>query len=302
MFKHNYITLINIFIFNKIMKSKTVLKKPPLPFNGNKKNWFKYFQQAFKDDLFNIKDNTIIIDLFGGSGILSHWFAHQYPHNKIIYNDYDNYMSIYTSDNINKLNELLNKIRNIIISKGIKKAEKIDDTTEIFELIKQYYQNYEENYKISNLLTANLCYNNGKLHIKTQLFNKVIKENYEYNENYIINQKNIQIIHEDYKNVIEQFKDNNNIFYILDPPYLATEKCYYNDFWGIDNNIDVIRLLMFNKCIIFESDKSQILSLLKLLKEYVDFDYITTDLKNFINRNSKNKEYAIISNINKNNN
>ena len=59
---------------------------------------------------------------------------------------------------------------------------------------------------------------------------------------------------------------------------------------------------MFNKCIIFESDKSQILSLLKLLKEYVKFDYTTTDLKNFINRNSKNKEYAIISNINKNNN
>lgn len=289
------------------MKSKTVLKRPPLPFNGNKKNWFKYFQQAFKDDLFNINDNTIIIDLFGGSGILSHWFAHQYPHNKIIYNDYDNYMSIYTADNINKLNELLNKIRNIINLKGIKKGKKINDTTEIFELITQYYPDYEQNDKINNVLSANLNYANRKIKTNGDLYNKIIQSNYEYNENYIINQKNIQIIHEDYKNVIEQFKDkicetnqqakSFNIFYILDPPYLATEKCYYNDFWGIDNNIDVIKLIMFNKCISFESDKSQILSLLKLLKEYVKFDYITTDLKNFINKNSKNKEYAIISNI-----
>lgn len=295
MFKYVY------FIFNQIMKSKTIFKKPPLPFNGNKKNWFKYFQQAFKDDLFNINDNTIIIDLFGGSGILSHWFAHQYPHNKIIYNDYDNYMSIYTADNINKLNELLNKIRNIINLKDIKKAEKINDTNEIFKLITQYYPDYEQNDKIYNILSSNLCYTNRKIKDNYNLYNNLRLSNYEYNENYIINQKNIQIIHEDYKNVIEQFKDNNNVFYILDPPYLATEKCYYNDFWGIDNNIDVIKLLMFNKCIIFESDKSQILSLFKLLKEYVKFDYITTDLKK-LNPNSKNKEYAIISNINKNNN
>ena len=93
-----------------------MFKKPPLPFIGNKNKYIKYINVILIPYLKHnglIDDKTIIVDVFGGSGILSHIFAFNFPNNQIIYNDYDNYTQYLKHDNLIKLNKILHYLRNI---------------------------------------------------------------------------------------------------------------------------------------------------------------------------------------------
>lgn len=64
--------------------------KPPLPFVGNKKAYLKLFRQKLESTGIDWNEWTIV-DLFGGSGILSHNFKHRYPRARVIRNDFDDY-------------------------------------------------------------------------------------------------------------------------------------------------------------------------------------------------------------------
>ena len=60
----------------------------PLPFQGQKRR----FKNEFKAALNEFSNNATYVDLFGGSGFLSHTVKQHYPDAKVIYNDYDNYV------------------------------------------------------------------------------------------------------------------------------------------------------------------------------------------------------------------
>ena len=47
----------------------------PLPFQGQKRR----FQTSFKEALKSFSDAPMFVDLFGGSGLLSHWAKEQFP-------------------------------------------------------------------------------------------------------------------------------------------------------------------------------------------------------------------------------
>jgi len=79
----------------------------PLPFVGQKRN----FARPFIKVLEQYPDGTTFVDLFGGSGLLSHIAKHQKPHSKVVYNDYDNYRERLVR--IPETNELLAKLREI---------------------------------------------------------------------------------------------------------------------------------------------------------------------------------------------
>lgn len=66
--------------------------KSPFPFQGQK----RFYAQKLIDYDFGklINDKTIIVDVFGGSGLMSHVFAYKYPKNKVIYNDYDHFYEV----------------------------------------------------------------------------------------------------------------------------------------------------------------------------------------------------------------
>ena len=60
--------------------------KAPLPFLGQKRNFVKLVRQL------DFSGKTVV-DLFGGSGILSQTIKQQNPTSRVIYNDFDNYQS-----------------------------------------------------------------------------------------------------------------------------------------------------------------------------------------------------------------
>ena len=90
------------------MLKKKIFTTAPLPFQGQKRKFLKQFKPA----LLQYSENATYVDLFGGSGLLSHTVKSIYPDARVIYNDFDNYRE--RLQNINKTNQLIADIRIII--------------------------------------------------------------------------------------------------------------------------------------------------------------------------------------------
>ena len=86
-----------------------IYTQAPLPFMGQKRRWNKEFKAALLKDF---GDCHTFIDLFGGSGLLSHFTHTVRPDATIIYNDYDNYSQRLAA--IPTTNALLRDLREIL--------------------------------------------------------------------------------------------------------------------------------------------------------------------------------------------
>ena len=84
-----------------------VYNQAPLPFQGQKRKFLKEFKIALND----FKGATFI-DLFGGSGLLSHTAKSIFPGARVIYNDFDDYSK--RLRHVKSTNALLAKIRSIV--------------------------------------------------------------------------------------------------------------------------------------------------------------------------------------------
>lgn len=82
----------------------------PLPFVGQKRMFAREFIQVLK----RYPDDAVFVDLFGGSGLLSHITKYQKPGATVVYNDFDNYRQ--RLENIPRTNVLLDKIRAVVAS------------------------------------------------------------------------------------------------------------------------------------------------------------------------------------------
>lgn len=89
----------------------------PLPFVGQKRMFASEFRKVLK----RFSDKTVFIDLFGGSGLLSHITKRERPDATVIYNDHDNYRE--RLGNIHRTNELLEDLRET--AKGYPRHKKI---------------------------------------------------------------------------------------------------------------------------------------------------------------------------------
>jgi len=86
----------------------------PLPFQGQKRNFLKQFSELVNQ----LPDDSVIVDLFGGSGLLSHTAKQLKPAAKVVYNDFDNYTE--RLNHIDQTNELISKLyKHILLSKHL---------------------------------------------------------------------------------------------------------------------------------------------------------------------------------------
>ena len=79
----------------------------PLPFMGQKRRFLKEFKQAL-----NEMQGNVFIDLFGGSGLLSHTAKSIRPDAQVVYNDFDDYHTRLL--HVNKTNRMLEVIRDLV--------------------------------------------------------------------------------------------------------------------------------------------------------------------------------------------
>lgn len=227
----------------------------PLPFMGQKRMFAKEFIKV----LGQFPSSTVFVDLFGGSGLLSHITKCVRPDATVVYNDFDNYRQRLA--NIPVTNVLLSDIRRI--TEGIPRNKRIIGETrnKVFARIEKEEKEYGyvDYITISaSLLFAMKYVLNLESMKKETLYNVIRQTDYPEAVDYL---KGITVTCEDYKKVFEHYKDVPDVVFLVDPPYLSTEVGTYKMYWRLADYLDVLNVLKGHSFVYFTSNKSSILEL-----------------------------------------
>lgn len=231
----------------------------PLPFVGQKRMFAKEFIKVLEQ----FPDNAVFVDLFGGSGLLSHIAKRQKPNAKVVYNDFDNYR--YRLEAIPNTNALLADIRKF--ADGIARHKAIEGEARelIFERLEQEQRTngYIDFITISSSLLFSMKYVSSIEEMRKEtLYNNIRKSDYQPCPDYL---QGIEIVSCDYKELFEQYKDTPHVVFLVDPPYLSTEVGTYNMYWRMSDYLDVLTVLKEHAFVYFTSNKSSIVELCEWL-------------------------------------
>ncbi|MBQ4503974.1 MAG: DNA adenine methylase [Alistipes sp.] len=231
----------------------------PLPFVGQKRMFAKEFIKVLEQ----FPDNAVFVDLFGGSGLLSHIAKRQKPNAKVVYNDFDNYR--YRLEAIPNTNALLADIRKF--ADGIARHKAIEGEARelIFERLGQEQRSngYIDFITISSSLLFSMKYVSSIEEMRKEtLYNNIRKSDYQPCPDYL---QGIEVVSCDYKELFEQYKDTPHVVFLVDPPYLSTEVGTYNMYWRMSDYLDVLTVLKEHAFVYFTSNKSSIVELCEWL-------------------------------------
>lgn len=230
----------------------------PLPFMGQKRKFLKQFKPALND----FPADATYVDLFGGSGILSHTVKGFYPNAIVVYNDYDNYRERIL--NIDKTNQLISDLRMIL--KGYPKDKRIEGNfrTQVIDRIRQEdTRGYVDYITISSSILFSMKYalSLGQFEKET-LYNCVRQSDYNA-DGYL---DGLEVVSMCYKDLFVRYKDLPNVVFLVDPPYLSTDVSTYKGYWKLKDYLDVLQVLDGTKYFYFTSNKSSIIELCSGLK------------------------------------
>ena len=226
----------------------------PLPFQGQKRRFLKPFKEALK----KFSPTATYIDLFGGSGLLSHTVKQYYPDANVIYNDFDNYSQ--RLDNVEKTNNIIGDLRQIL--KDYPDAKRIvgDVRYQVIDRLKQE-KGFVDFITISSSLCFSMNYGTTLEHFeKDSLYNNVRQSNYKC-DGYL---EGVNRVKKDYRDLFAEYRNHNNVVFLVDPPYLSTDTTTYNrtDYWKLTDYLNVLKVLEDTSYFYFiTSNKSQIIEL-----------------------------------------
>lgn len=246
-----------------MIKYKDIIKTPPLPFLGNKRSALRHLYDEFKN--IELDEDLIIVDAFGGSGLLSNFFKQLFPKNRVIYNDFDGYTerlkkyeateNFYYNlvDKLNKIKklEIINRYKQKLTEEQVKilveeieKAdeEKIDKKTIISK------------FKIRGIVTDRELRDTDSYYYTTKSFTPYKKECL----------KGVEVVRKDGIDLINEYKDKKALF-LLDPPYTHTTTVTYKDELSLYDFILLYEDLLKNnsKFILFYAENSSMYDIVK---------------------------------------
>ena len=226
----------------------------PLPFQGQKRRFLKPFKTALNE----FSPTAIYIDLFGGSGLLSHTVKSYYPDATVIYNDFDNYSERIA--NVGKTNALLTDIRTICARQPARK-ERLDENIRL-EIIARIEaeKGFIDWVTISSSVLFSMNYVTSLEQLKKEKFyNKVRLSDYKA-DGYL---DGVNIVRKDYRKLFEEYKSHSNVVFLVDPPYLSTDCSTYSrpDYWKLSDYLNVLKTIEDQSYFYFTSNKSQIIEL-----------------------------------------
>lgn len=229
------------------------ISKAPLPFQGQKRMFLNQYRQALEE----LRHNTVFIDLFGGSGLLSHVTKRTLPKATVVWNDFDNYLA--RMERVDETNELLSKIRKIVEESEVEYLERIPDTYVV--KIKQVLTKT----KYIDFISIGRTFNFAGQVIKNindvnekGSFNRVPQSNYYIPENYL---RGVSRVRKDYKDLLLQYRQQEGVVFIADPPYPNTDTKSYTEDWSTEDHKELMDLLDGLTFIYFTSDKNNIIDL-----------------------------------------
>lgn len=241
--------------------------KPPLVFMGNKKNMLKHIKQVLQDMQGDgyINDETIFLDVFGGSGLISHNIKQWYPKNRVIWNDYDNYQK--RLDGISDTEILRAKIYEVFgINDSQEKATQAQKQ-EILDFIKDFESkgHYVDYVSLSTyLLFCGTYADSFETLSKHGFYNRIPKGALCEAKDYL---QGVERVQQDFKALLDSYSHIQNKILILDPPYLQTQVGNYKDCFKLGQFFDLIQRVS-RPYIFFGSENSDIVESFEYFKAH----------------------------------
>lgn len=251
-------------IEGKTMANKKTFKQAPLPFIGQKRMFLKHVEIVLNKHIDGDGEGWTIVDVFGGSGLLSHTAKQLKPKATVIYNDFDGYAErLNHIDDINRLRQIIFNYLHGIIPKNGRLSKEIK--VEIINKINDF-----NGYKDLNCLASWLLFSGQQVGSIEALFAKdfwhcVRQSDYPTAEGYL---DGIEIISESFHKLIPRYQNQDKVLLLLDPPYLCTRQESYKQATYFDL-IDFLRLIHLTKppYIFFSSTKSEFIRFIGYLVE-----------------------------------
>ena len=265
--------------------------KAPLPFQGQK----RFFMKEFKNVLEKTQGVKIVVDLFGGSGLLSRIAKDTLLGARVIYNDFDNYTQRIL--NIKTTNKILKDIS--VILKDYKKLERLspEDKNKILDIFKKYEESksFVDYVTLSSSVLFSSNYANSLEEMEKQtMWNRLIFS-YKESKEYL---NGLEIVSCDYKDLFDKYKNEDGILFIFDPPYLTTDIKSYNNvnYWTLADYLDIILLTKCKNFIFFTSNRGNLIDLVKWLNDNFNINILEGNIierKNTLNKNAYYTDYMI---------
>ena len=274
-----------------------IRKKIPLPFQGNKSRHIEHLIQYIT----HCPAHTFI-DLFGGSCFLSYVVHRLKPQAHVICNDYDNYRQRLM--NVETTNQLIDTIASIVTTKHNTKLS-AEETQQIRDIIKRFQT--ENKFIDSITLSGALCfsgnYQSSVDDLLTQAYYNKLPKNHLETQWYLDALQGIEFVRQDWHELFNQYKDDPNVCFIADPPYLGTDKSSYSsNFWGLNDSMDTVLILKHPFFVYYTSEKSEILPLIEFLNRGYQPNnpityQITTIQRSGLNYHSKSWQDIMLVNV-----
>ena len=276
----------------------SIKRKVPLSFQGNKSKHIDHFINYITDC-----PATTFIDLFGGSCYLSYVVHQLKPQAKVICNDFDNYRERLI--NVETTNQIIDSIRSITTTKKETKYTP-EETQQIKDIIKGFQSNnsFIDSVTLSRCLcfSGNYCSTIDELLKQTIYYNSLPKNHYE-TQWYLDALQGIEFVRKDWYELFNQYKDDDMVCFIADPPYLGTDKSPYSSkFWGLGDSMDTVLILKHKFFVYYTSEKSEIIPLIEFLnREFLTTEPITfqtlTIQRSGLNRSAKSWQDIMLVNL-----
>ena len=231
----------------------------PLPFIGQK----RMFAREYIKVLEGFKDARVFVDLFGGSGLLSHITKCKRPDATVVYNDFDGYRERLA--NIPRTNLLLADLRGI--AKDVPRLKPIKGAARerILERLEREEREwgYVDYITLSSSLMFSMKYKTNLEGMRKEtLYNTIRMTDYPLCADYL---DGLAVVSCDYRELYERYKDVPGVVFLADPPYLSTEVGTYKMYWRLADYLDVLNVLKDKPFVYFTSNKSQIVELCEWL-------------------------------------
>ena len=227
----------------------------PLPFQGQKRRFIRQIEEMAKQQ----KKGAVFVDLFGGSGLVSHTIKRARPDCRVVYNDYDHYSE--RLEHIGRTNEMLAALRPLVAP--VPHKMRIDEPvrSQVVKEVKRWHESgYVDWFSISSNLHFTMNYShNYEEFSKQTLYNRVRQDDYNA-DGYL---EGVEVVSMDYRRLFDQFRLVPDVVFILDPPYLSTDCGTYksDNYWRLSDYLDVLKCLQGTRFVYFTSSKSTIVEL-----------------------------------------
>ncbi|WP_423972352.1 hypothetical protein [Glaesserella parasuis] len=224
------------------------------------------FLQHFGKLLENIPNDGegwTIVDVFGGSGLLSHTAKQLKPQARVIYNDFDHYAERlrYIPD-INQLRQQL-----AVALADCPKGKRLDKTKklQLIGIIEAF-----KGYKDPHILCSWLLFSGQQVKNLEELYAQdfwhcLRQSDYPSADGYL---EGVEIVCESFHQLVPCFSGKEKVLLVLDPPYLCTKQESYKQATYFDL-IDFLRLINLTKppYIFFSSTKSEFIRFIEYMQE-----------------------------------